>query len=236
MTNIRDATAVILAGGLGTRLRATVGDRPKVLAEVRGRPFLAYLLDRLSDAGIGEIVVSIGYRGGDVRAAFGNAYRGRPLRYAEETSPLGTAGALSAVVPQLRSDPVLVLNGDSCCEVDLADLWRWHAARAARGTICLTRVADTRRFGRVTVDDGGVVERFVEKGDSEGAGWINAGVYVFARAVLAAIPPDRPVSLEREVLPAWIGRGLYGRCVDGRFIDIGTAESYSAAQALEAWP
>jgi len=236
MTALGDATAVVLAGGLGTRLRATIGDRPKVLAEVRGRPFLAYLLDRLCAAGVGEIVVSIGHRAAEVRTAFGTAYRGRPLRYAEEPSPLGTAGALRALLPRLGSDPVLVLNGDSCCEIDLADLWAWHAERGANATICLAHVADTRRFGRVTVNEHGGIERFVEKGDAAGAGWINAGIYVFSRALLAAVPPGHPVSLEREILPAWIGRGLYGRRVAGRFIDIGTADSYRAAQALEAWP
>jgi NDP-sugar pyrophosphorylase family protein len=236
MTALGDATAVVLAGGLGTRLRAAAGDRPKVLATVRGRPFLAYLLDRLCDAGVGEIVVSIGHRGAEVRAAFGAAYRGRPLRYAEEPSPLGTAGALHALLPQLGSDPVLVLNGDSCCEVDLANLWGWHAARGANATICLAHVSDTRRFGLVMVNEHGAIERFVEKDNAGGAGWINAGVYVFSRSVLAAIPPGHPVSLEREILPAWVGRGLYGRRVEGRFIDIGTPDSYCAAQALEAWP
>jgi nucleoside-diphosphate-sugar epimerase/dTDP-glucose pyrophosphorylase len=236
MTTFGDATAVVLAGGLGTRLRATVSDRPKVLAEVRGRPFLAHLLDRLCAAGVGEIVISIGYRGADVRAAFGTAYRGRPLRYAEEPSPLGTAGALRALLPELDSDPMLVLNGDSWCEVDLAELWRWHATRGANATLCLTHVADTRRFGRVAVNEHGGIEGFVEKGDALEAGWINAGVYVFSQAVLGVIPPGRPVSLEREILPAWIGRGLYGMRVAGRFIDIGTADSYRAAQALEVWP
>jgi NDP-sugar pyrophosphorylase family protein len=236
MTGLAEASAVILAGGLGTRLRATVADRPKVLAEVRGRPFLAYLLDRLCMAGVGEIVISIGYRGADVRAAFGTAYRGRPLRYAEESSPRGTAGALRALLPELDSDPVLVLNGDSCCEVDLAELWRWHATRGANATLCLVHVPDARRFGRVAVNEHGGIEGFVEKGEAREAGWINAGVYVLSHSVLEVIPPGRGVSLERQILPAWIGRGLWGMRVAGRFIDIGTAESYRAAQALEAWP
>jgi NDP-sugar pyrophosphorylase family protein len=236
MTALSDASAVVLAGGLGTRLRATVSDRPKALAEVRGRPFLSYLLDRLCAAGVGEIVISIGYRGADVRAAFGTAYGGRPLRYAEESSPLGTAGALRALRPDLDTDPVLVLNGDSCCDVDLAELWRWHATRGANATLCLVHVPDTRRFGRVAVNEHGGIEGFVEKGDVREAGWINAGVYVLSQSVLSVIPPGRPVSLEREILPAWIGRGLYGMRVAGRFIDIGTAEAYRAAQALEAWP
>jgi NDP-sugar pyrophosphorylase family protein len=236
MSGLGDATAVVLAGGLGTRLRATVSDRPKVLAEVRGRPFLAYLLDRLCAAGVGEIVISIGYRAADVRAAFGAAHRGRPLRFAEESSPLGTAGALRALLPTLEADRVLVLNGDSCCEVDLAELWRWHATRGANATLSLVHLPDTRRFGRVAVNEHGGIEGFVEKGDERAAGWINAGVYVFSRPVLEVIPAGRAVSLEREILPAWIGRGLYGMRVAGRFIDIGTTESYRAAQALEAWP
>ena len=235
MTRFGDASAIVLAGGRGTRLQAAVSDRPKVLAEVRGRPFLAYLLDRLCAAGVGEIVISVGYRAADVRAAFGKAYRGRALRYVEESSPLGTAGALRALLPELDSDPMLVLNGDSCCEVDLAELWRWHAMRGANATLCLVHQPDTRRFGRVAVNEHGGIEGFVEKAESRAAGWINAGVYVFSQSVLEVIPPGRAVSLEREILPAWIGRGLYGMRVAGRFIDIGTTASYRAAQADEAW-
>jgi len=110
------------------------------------------------------------------------------------------------LLPRLDSDPLLVLNGDSCCEVDLAELWRWHATRGANATLCLVHLPDTSRFGRVAVNEHGGIEGFVEKAESRAAGWINAGVYVFSQSVLEVIPPGRAVSLEREILPARLER------------------------------
>jgi len=228
---LEDATAVILAGGLGTRLRPAVGDRPKVLADVDGRPFLTYLLRQLTDAGVRSIVLCVGHRAVYVRAVLGEAYGGTPLVYAVETDLLGTGGALRAALPALRSDPVLVLNGDSHCEAHLAALWAAHAEQDASATLVVTHVSDTRRFGRVSLDDDDGITRFCEKTESDGPGWINAGIYVLSRHVLTAIPSGRPVSLEHDVFPALVGRGLFGHRMTGRFVDIGTPESYRAAQA-----
>jgi NDP-sugar pyrophosphorylase family protein len=231
MIDLREATVIVLAGGLGTRLRPVLGDRPKVLAQVRGRPFLAYLLDQLEAAHVHAVVLSVGHRAAEVRAAFGSSYGGMRLTYAEEREPLGTAGALRWALPRLASDPVLVLNGDSWCEADLRTLWATHGAREASATLLVTHVADTRRYGRVALDVMGRVTSFCEKGGDPSPGWINAGVYVLSRRLIAAIPPAGAVSLEREVLPSWVGRGLYGHATHGRFLDIGTPESYQAAQA-----
>lgn len=223
-------TAVILAGGLGTRLRSVVADRPKVLAEVRGRPFLAYLLDQLTAAGVSDVVVCTGYLGDQLEAAFYDSYRGASLRYCREPLPLGTAGALRLALPMVQSDPVLVMNGDSFCHADLNDFCHWHQARGARATLLLTEVPDTRRYGRVFVDAHGRVRRFEEKGDAAGPGRINAGIYLLTQEVLRAIPTDAAVSLESEVLPAWIGRGLYAYPTNGAFLDIGTSEAYARAE------
>lgn len=221
---------MILAGGLGTRLRPVVGDRPKVLAEVRGRPFLAYLLDQLVAARVGEVVLCTGYLGAQLESAFGDSYRNMRLRYSRESSPLGTAGALRLALPLLQSDPVLVMNGDSFCHADLEGFRRWHQAKGAKATLLLAQVSDTRRYGRVHLDTDGRVRRFREKGTTEGPGWINAGIYLLAQEVLGAIAPGRVVSLEREVFPAWIDRGLYAFTSLGPFLDIGTPEAYAAAE------
>jgi D-glycero-alpha-D-manno-heptose 1-phosphate guanylyltransferase len=228
---VRPRTAAVLAGGLGTRLARVNGPRPKVLADVLGRPFLAFLLDSLAAAGVERVVLCTGYRGEQVRAYFGDAYRGLGLVYSREPVPLGTAGALRLALPFLADDPVLVANGDSYCHADLGALWTAHRASHAAATLLLTEVADTARYGSVAVDDEGRVVRFAEKA-SAGPGWISAGVYLLSRRFIEGIEPGKAVSLECEVLPSWIGRGLHGHRSAGAFIDIGTPQTYRAAGAF----
>lgn len=229
MRSLAHTTALILAGGLGTRLRSVVSQRPKVLAETCGRPFLSRLLDQLTAVGVAEAVLCTGYLGEQVEATFGNSYHGLRLVYSRETTPLGTGGALREALPLAACDPLLVMNGDSYFQVDLPAYWAYHHAHAARATLALARVPDTQRFGRVTVAEDGRVLAFEEKGSRGGPGWINAGIYLLARERLAAIPPQGAVSLERQCFPAWIGAGLYGYAAEGEFLDIGTPESYAAA-------
>jgi NDP-sugar pyrophosphorylase family protein len=226
--------AVILAGGLGTRLRSVVADQPKVLAPVLGRPFITYLLDQVAQAGIRGVVLCTGYLGEQVQAALGNNYGPLNLVYSQETELMGTAGALRLALPLLKTDPVLVLNGDSYCEADLPAFYHQHQAVKANASLLLVYLSDTRRYGRVDIDEDGRVLRFEEKGQST-SGWINAGIYLLSRVFLQAIPTGRVVSLEKEVFPAWLGRGLYGfssRLADSRerFLDIGIPEDYAAAE------
>lgn len=222
-------TAVILAGGLGSRLRAVVADRPKVLAEVRGRPFLGHLLDQLAAAGFREVVLCTGYLGDQVRALFGDAYRGIRVVYSQEPMAMGTAGALRMALPLLNSDPVLVMNGDSFYDMDLRAFLTWHCSREADATLALVRVNDSGRFGQVRIDADGAIVAFEEKSGDSHAGWINAGVYLLARPLIKSIPENRAVSLEKEMFPTWIGRGFYGYSSQGRFLDIGTPEAYLTA-------
>ena len=227
-------TAAILAGGLGTRLRASVADRPKVLASVRGRPFLSFLLDQLTAAGLRRIVLCTGYMGDLVRAEYGETYADAELVYSREDVPLGTGGALRLALPLLGTGDVLVLNGDSYCDADLADFRRWQQERSAESALVLTRVADTSRYGRVEVEPDGMLKSFREKGGAAGAGWINAGIYLLGQDLFRSIPVGRAVSLEKDVLPGRIGAALYGYRTDGRFLDIGTPRSYTAAEKFFA--
>ncbi len=230
MQDLSETTAVILAGGLGTRLRAAVSDRPKVLAEVNGRPFLAYLLDRLAAAGIARAVLCTGYKADRVRAAFGDVHKGIELIYSEEASPLGTAGALRPAVPFMESESVLIMNGDSYCTADLEAFRAYHEAKRAVATLLLAKVSDAARYGRVQIDDDGIVLAFHEKDGRRDPGWINAGIYFVRRSLLLAVPMNVDRSLERDVFPGWIGRGLYGFPAGGCFLDIGTPESYASAE------
>lgn len=224
-------SAAILAGGFGTRLRATVPGVPKVLAEVRGRPFIEYLLMQLSQASIPSVVLCTGYLGDQVEEVLGNSYEAMNLSYSREFEPLGTAGALRFALSKMSSEHVLVLNGDSYCDAQLDGLVRWHINQASDATILLSEVEDTRRFGRVDVDENGDVLQFLEKAETSGRGWVNAGMYLIRRAWIESIPSSRPISLEREIFPQWIGRGLHGFRGRGRLWDIGVPEAYALANA-----
>jgi len=224
-------TGAILAGGLGTRLRAVVSDRPKVLAMVRGKPFLAYLLDQLMDGGIREVVLLTGYRGEQIHDVFGRRYRSIRLEYSQEESPLGTAGAIRLALPKIATDTVLMMNGDSYCAADLGRFQAFHRQQGGDASLMLTHVPDTSRFGKVETAPDGRVLRFLEKQDAGGEGWINAGLYLLSRGLIEEIPAGQAVSIEREMFPAWSRAGrLFGHSGGGSFLDIGTPESYIAAE------
>jgi NDP-sugar pyrophosphorylase family protein len=234
-SRLTDVTAAILAGGLGTRLRTVVADRPKVMAPVRGRPYLTYLLDQLVCAGLREVVLLTGYLADYVQATLGESYRGLRLLYSSEPEALGTAGALRWAVPLLQCPTILVLNGDSYCDVSLADFWAFHSGQAADLSLVLALVADSSRYGRVQVAAGERVLGFEEKQAGAGPGWINAGIYLLNSRLLQEIPVGRPVSLEREMFPLWAkSKTCCGFGCTSRFLDIGTPDSYTAAEAFFA--
>jgi len=234
MSDIKNCTAVILAGGLGMRLKSVVADRPKVLAEVNGRPFLTYLFDQLIRAGISRVVLCTGYLGEMIQQAFGENYQSLSLIYSRESVKLGTGGSLRLAYPYLTSDPILVMNGDSYCRVDLEAAYSWHQTHRDKATMVLTQVQDVQRFGQVRFDANGLVMRFDEKGANSGPGWINAGIYLLSPAIIQSIPPEQKVSLERDVFPGWVGKILVGFQSYGEFLDIGTPESYTKAAVFLA--
>ena len=224
-------TAAILAGGLGTRLRPAVGDRPKPLARVADRPFIALLLDQLEAVGVRDVVLLTGHRAEQVRDELGDRYGSMRLRHSPEREPLGTAGAVRLALPLIETESLLLLNGDSFCDADLDDFGRFHTPGMC--SLVLARVEDGERFGQVHADEEGIVHGFAEKGAARGAAWINAGIYLLPRSLVKMIPPNRAVSLEREVFPRLAREGqLRGYRQGGRFIDIGTPESYARAGAF----
>jgi NDP-sugar pyrophosphorylase family protein len=228
-----DVSAAVLAGGLGTRLRPVVADRPKVLAPVGCRPFLGFLLEQLARAGLREAVLLTGYRADQVHDAFGDRFGGMRLRYSVEPSPLGTAGAVRHALPLLKARDVLLLNGDSFADFDLPLFLAFHRARAAGASLVLARVADASRYGRAHAAPDGRLLRFEEKAAGAAPGWVNAGVYLIRRGLLEGAPPGRPASLERDLLPAWARAGaVYGLAGGDRFLDIGAPDSYAAAEAF----
>lgn len=223
----RAMDVVILAGGLGTRLQPIGGDIPKPLRPVNGRPFLAYLIDQVRAAGLTRIILALGYK----PEAFTEFARQEGLEVSVEATPLGTGGALRAALPLLRTHFVMVLNGDSYAHVDLRLLAALPRRRHARALLLLAEAENAGRYGRVDIDENGAVERFAEKSET-GPGLVNAGVYILEHSVIAAIPADRAVSLERETFPSLIGTGIFGEPGGFPFLDIGTPESYAACAAF----
>jgi NDP-sugar pyrophosphorylase family protein len=221
--------AVILVGGLGTRLQPVLHDLPKPMAPVQGSPFLEYQLTRLKRSGVDEIILCAGYRADMVRAYFGDGARwGLHLHYSIEPSPLGTAGALK-YAEALLGDSFLVLNGDTYLELDYLALQRAHWNKRALATIVLVTDARAQAYGNVMMGDDGRIGAFDEKPTNpSNVDLINAGAYFCERGILNSIPRGRAVSLEKETFPDLLayGAAIYGFQVSGYFIDMGTPEKY----------
>jgi len=225
-------TAIILAGGLGTRLRPVLPATPKVLAPVGGRPFLTWLLDQLATFGMKRAVLCTGHKGDEVENAIGPRHGPLAIVYSREHEPLGTGGALRQAALALDAELVLALNGDSYCGYDLGALAAVRATHPRAGVVLLAEVADARSYGRVDVDASGRVLAFREKDEAAEAGLINAGVYLLDVAALRGLPARRPLSLEREVFPTWTDGRLYGCVAPGPFIDIGIPGRYKIAHGI----
>ena len=229
---MNDRTDVlILVGGKGTRLRKVVNDRPKPMAIVAGRPFLEWLLLMLRSQGISRVVLCTGYMGQVIETYFGNGNKiGMDIVYAYESVPLGTAGAIRNALNKTNSERLLVMNGDSYCGLDIDHFRQEHLRVGARVSLWTVTVDDCSRYGAVEISGKNAVLAFREKTQNKQSGLINAGIYLFEREVIAAIPLGQIVSLETQVFPSLIGQGLYAVAGGKSFIDIGTPESYDEAQ------
>jgi D-glycero-alpha-D-manno-heptose 1-phosphate guanylyltransferase len=225
--------AIVLAGGLGTRLRSVVADLPKAMAPVAGRPFLAHLLDLLVDAGFESAVLAVGYRADAIREHFGERYRNLTLSYSVESEPLGTGGAMRLALRNATTDDVFVLNGDTFAVVDFRAMLEAHRRAGAAMTVAVHAVPDTARYGSLALK-GDRIEGFREKG-RHGPGWINAGVYVVPRSLFDHARVDDAFSFESDFLvPGVDSLKPLAFPTHGLFIDIGVPEDYALAQSLLA--
>ena len=221
--------ALILAGGAGTRLRPLTSTVPKPVLPLANRPHIAYVIDWLEWHGVDDVVVSCGHLADGVRAAL-EGFTRIPVRFAEEPDARGTAGAIK-FCEEMLAERFLVLNGDVLCDLDLSAQISQHERTGARATIALHPVEDPTAYGLVRRADEGEVTEFLEKPDPAeiDTDEINAGAYVLEREVLDLVPAGKEVSIEREVFPLLVGDGLYGKRLEGYWIDIGTPDRFLQA-------
>jgi D-glycero-alpha-D-manno-heptose 1-phosphate guanylyltransferase len=221
--------AVVLAGGLGTRLSSRLIDRPKPMALIDGRPFLEILLNQLASAGCRRAILSVGHLRHVIIEAFGAEHRGMEIEYSVEESPLGTGGAIRMALQTASEPAALILNGDTYLDVDYSALMAAHSTARAVMTMAVSHVTDVGRYGGVVLSQGRVAE-FTEKGQS-GPGWINAGVYVLNRDF--PWPHDLPsrFSFERDLLYPCVNQLQPAAFpCNGYFLDIGVPEDLDRAQ------
>lgn len=219
--------AAILAGGLGIRLRSVVADRPKPMAEFRGRPFLEYQIRFLREQGIREIILCIGYLADEIHKHFGDGSGWDvTIRYSRETEPLGTGGALKLAEP-LLGETFLLLNGDTFLACELGALEEHHRVNQADVTLAVSKADDASSYGSVEVGADGRATGFREKAVGAHPGYVNVGLYVMNKALVAVVPAGRRVSLEQDLFKGWVKtRRVFAFVLQGGFVDIGTPEGY----------
>jgi D-glycero-alpha-D-manno-heptose 1-phosphate guanylyltransferase len=221
--------AIVLAGGLGTRLASRLDGIPKPMAPIAGRPFLEILLHQLVLAECDRVVLSVGHRYHAIQIHFGSSFENMPIQYAVEEAPLGTGGAIRMALDRSLEESVLVLNGDTFLNVDYRAMLKLHERERAAITLAVTPQSDTARYGGVVVK-GDRITAFEEKGRS-GAGLINGGVYAMRTEFPWPLHLPPSFSFERDVLVPEVHRlGPLAFHVDGYFLDIGIPEDLDRAQ------
>jgi len=223
--------AILLCGGMGTRLRSVVSDRPKPMADICGKPFLQYLLEMLRDKGITEVIFALGYMGEMIEEYFqdGSAF-GLKIAYSYEEEPLGTGGAIRNALPKILEEEVLVLNADTYFPMDYQGLLRFHQENDGDFSLATRVVPDISRYGAVRRDAAGRILVWNEKlgdGGQPLAGEINGGIYVMKKSLIAEIPEGKQ-SLEQDCIPKWLSEGkrIFGLPFEGYFMDIGIPKDY----------
>lgn len=220
---------IVLAGGMGTRLRAAVPDLPKPMAPIGARPFLEVLIESLKRKGFRRVILSVGYKAEVIEAYFArNPSDALELVFEVESKPLGTGGAIARALKKCREDHVFVVNGDTFLDFEadqMEALWQ----RSRLPLIVGRKVSDTARYGRIEADESGRIYRFREKTD-RGAGIINGGCYLLPTNIMDRFPPNKKFSFEDDFLRSEVEiREMRLFVTEGYFIDIGIPEEYQRA-------
>lgn len=226
---IKDVEVVILAGGLGTRLKSEVPDLPKCMAVVAGRPFIDYLIQHLLSQGITKFIFAIGYMGDIIERHLKEHWTSLDFLISKEEKPLGTGGAIQLALSNIQSSTFIVVNGDTLYLANLAHLYEQHLAFGSLMTLGLKPMKNFDRYGIVEMDDNHVITEFKEKRYSK-IGLINSGTYIIDKEKWSQLSLPEKFSFEKEVLEIQVDLGvIYGYKDDSYFIDIGIPEDYKKA-------
>jgi len=221
---------VILAGGLGKRLKSITGDTQKVLVKIGDQPFLEILIDYIASQGGRRFILCVGHGSDEVEAHFKDKYHDREIIFSREESPLGTGGAIKQGSQHVKTDQFLAMNGDCFCVIDYNRLIAFHQQQKSKATLGVTLMPDARDYGTIEIAANGTIQAFKEKQSMISQAFINTGTYCFDRNVFSLVETPSKFSIEYDFFPHLVGKGFYAFEVENRFIDIGTPERYSWAK------
>ena len=223
--------AILLAGGLGTRLQKTVPDLPKPMAPVNGKPFIEYVIDYIIRYQVRKIILSVGYKHEAFATHFANDYKGCQVLFSVENEPLGTGGGIRKALEFADEPDVMVLNADTLFKIDISSLSSLHKKKNADLTMALRKMNDVGRYGSVKIDEDTRVTGFAEKNENTGEGNINGGVYIFKNDFFKKLDLPEKFSFEKDCLEKYYSTlNIYGYSSKGYFLDIGIPEDYNKAQ------
>jgi len=222
--NPKDTDVVILCGGLGTRLKNIVNDQPKAMVDINGTPFINILIDYIARFGFIRFILCVGYMSHVIKEYYGMKRSELSILFSEEKELLGTAGALKNAEKFIRSDAFLVFNGDSLCEIDIKDFLSFHSSKRAFMSVVLASHKTPEDYGVIRLNGNQRVTSFREKITVEGKNFVNAGIYLFDSHILKEIPYNVKMSLEYDLFPRILEKGIYGYVTEKKLFDIGTPE------------
>ena len=234
--SLGNTDVLILVGGQGSRLRRIVGDKPKPMADVGGRPFLDILIKYILGYGFGRIILCTGYKASFIKEHYRKPIDGIELLFSEEKKPLGTGGAIKNAKALIQSDPFLVMNGDSFCAADLGGLVDFHKKMNALLSIVLTSSDTVKDYGSVTFDSSYRITSFCEKVSGSSKSSVNAGIYLMNTDIFSYMPRRKRFSLEYDLFPGIANNRCYGFVTEMQLTDIGTPERYEIAKGrFKTW-
>lgn len=222
---------IILAGGLGTRLKPVINDVPKCMAPIDGKPFIDFVLDYCTKQGLSRFIFCLGYHKEKIMDHLSNR-KNCEILFSIEKKILGTGGALKNAESYIRSKQSIVLNGDTFVDINYPQLIDWHNDKGSEITLVINKNDDPGRYGLVSIDNNNKIKSFIEKKEGLKSGWINSGVYIINNSVLKSLAKGECFSLEKDLFPKYLNKSFFAYKNDGIMVDIGTPESYLQSQSI----